>query len=111
MRTFLVILLALPLVSFAPAPAPLERAIVMRPVLSSVVTPRAQACDEAAARQSGTVLRQVVTDPAGAPFGEVKAWSCSSDAAAAIAELRERQVAMQAEAAAYRAAHPIGGAP
>ena len=60
--------------------------------------------------QSGTVLRQIVTDPSGAPYGEVKAWSCGGDASSAIAELRERQAAMQTEADAYRAAHPIGGA-
>lgn len=109
MKTFWIILSALLLVSFAPAPAPLDPAIVARPLLSSVVIPR-QACDEAAARQSGTVLRQIVIDPAGAPYGEVRAWSCTGDASAAIAELRELQAAMQQEAAAYRAAHPIGGA-
>lgn len=98
MRTFLIILLAIPLVSFAPAPPALERAIVAR-----------QECDEPTARQLGTVLRQVVTDPAGAPFGEVRAWTCGN-ADLAIAELQSRQSAMQAEAAAYRAAHPIGGA-
>src|SRR5437868_15341706 len=102
MRTFLIILLAIPLVSFAPAPPALERAIVARPVLSSIVIPR-QACDEAAARQSGTVLRQVVSDPAGVPFGEVRAWTCSGDSTSAIAELRELQAAMQQQAATYRA--------
>lgn len=85
-KALIIILLALPLVSFAPVP---------------------QACDEAAARQSGTVLRQVVTDPAGIPYGEVRAWSCGWDTGAAIAELRDRQAQMQNEAAAYRAAHPL----
>lgn len=101
MRTVLLILLALPLVSFAPAPQQSP----------TVVTPLAQACDEATARQSGTVLRQVVVDPVGAPYGEVKAWSCTGDSAGAIAELHALQSAMEQQAAAYRAAHPIGGAP
>lgn len=111
MKTFWIILLALPLVSFAPAPAPLDPAIVARPVLSTIVTPRVQVCDAQQARQSGTVLRQIVYDPSGAPYGEVSAWSCSGDASGAITELKERQTTMEAEAAAFRIAHPIGGAP
>jgi hypothetical protein len=107
MKTLLIILLTLPLVSVAPAPPQLDRAIVARPILSSVVTPRVQACDEATARQFGTVLRQIVLDPKGVPYGEVKAWSCGADASGAIAELQTRQSALEAEAAAYRQAHPL----
>lgn len=56
-------------------------------------------------------LRQRIYDPIGYPYGEVAAWSCSGDSQAVIAELQARASAMQAEAAAYRAAHPIGGTP
>jgi len=104
-RTLIVILLALPLVSFAPPPAPLETIYRVRIALIGSA-PAAQACtfETAPAR-----LQQQIEDPIGYPFGQVAAWSCSGDTAAVIAELQTRAAAMQSEAATYRAAHPIGG--
>jgi hypothetical protein len=49
---------------------------------------------------------QQVVDPIDYPYGEVIAWSCV-DAQTAIAEFNARLTAMQAQAAAYRAAHPV----
>lgn len=49
---------------------------------------------------------QRVVDPIGYPYGEVMAWSCA-DAQTAIDEFNTRLAAMQSQAAAYRAAHPI----
>jgi hypothetical protein len=54
-------------------------------------------------------LRQQIEDPIGYPYGVVTAFSCDGDAQAVIAELSRRVAEMQAAAAAYRAAHPIGG--
>jgi len=107
-KILLVILLALPLVSFAPVPrAPMETGSRSRIVTrhSSLVT-RIQPCswETAPAR-----LRQQIEDPIGYPFGMVEAWSCSGDSQAVIAELAQRAATMQAAAAAYRQAHPIGG--
>lgn len=98
-----IILLAAPLVSFAPAP---ERATVYWTRIA--VHRGAQACtwETAPAR-----LSQQIVDPIGYPFGHVSAWSCSGDSQAVIAELAARAAEMQAAAATYRAAHPIGGAP
>jgi hypothetical protein len=49
---------------------------------------------------------QQVVDPIDYPYGEVIAWSCV-DAQTAIAGFNARLTAMQAQAAAYRAAHPV----
>lgn len=51
-------------------------------------------------------FREVIIDPAGAPYGEIAAWSCTG-AQSAIDEFQSRKVEMQAQAAAYRAAHPM----
>lgn len=113
MKYILMILLCLPLLSLAPVPAALPPATIARHPVSTIVTPRAraarppfQACtwETAPAR-----LRQQIEDPIGYPYGEVSAWSCAGDSAAVVAELNQRVRAMQAEAAAYRAAHPIVG--
>jgi hypothetical protein len=56
-------------------------------------------------------LSAQIEDPIGYPYGFVTAFSCSGDALAVARELQTRAGAMQAEAAAYRANHPIGGAP
>lgn len=87
-KALIVILIGISLTSFAPVPA--------------------QACtwETAPAR-----LSQQIVDPIGYPFGHVSAWSCDGDTQAVIAELADRASAMQAEAAAYRQAHPIEGAP
>ena len=97
-KSLITILLALPLVSLAPVPQP--PAVYWTRI---AVRTSAQACtwEVAPAR-----LRQQIADPAGVPFGEVAAWSCSGDSAAVVAELGSRADAMRAEAAAYRAAHP-----
>jgi hypothetical protein len=104
-RTLLALLLALPLLSIAPAPA--AAPVVYQTQLTIVQTAQQPACtwETAPAR-----LRQQIADPHGYPFGMVAAWSCDGDAQAVIAELTQRAGQMQAEAARYRAAHPIGGA-
>jgi hypothetical protein len=98
------ILIALPLLSLAPAPAAAPAVYWTR--ISIVQTAQQPSCtfETAPAR-----LRQQIEDPIGYPFGFVSAWSCSGDAQAVVAELETRAAAMQAEAAAYRQAHPIGG--
>jgi hypothetical protein len=104
-KLFVVILIGGSLVSFAPAPA--APPIVYRTWLAiPQVAPQPQACtwETAPAR-----LRQQIEDPIGYPFGEVSAWSCAGDSQAVIAELAQRAAEMQAQAAAYRASHPIGG--
>lgn len=103
-RTLLAILLALPLLSVAPVPAPLPA--VYHAQIAIVQSAAQQACtfETAPAR-----LQQQIEDPIGYPYGFVTAFSCSGDSAAVVAELAERAGAMQAEAAAYRQAHPIGG--
>lgn len=108
-KILLTVLLALPLLSVAPVPvhAPAQPHVAWAELAIIIHAPaRAQACtwETAPAR-----LRQQIEDPVGYPFGFVSAWSCSGDTAAVIAELRTRAEAMQQEARAYRAAHPIGG--
>jgi len=108
-RILVTILLAIPLVSFAPVPAPVYRthlAVVTAAPVETHYVASLQACtfETAPAR-----LTQQIEDPIGYPFGRVSAWSCSGDSAAVIAELQTRAAAMQSEAAAYRAAHPIKG--
>ena len=105
-RTLITILLTLPLLSLAPVPAPAPATYHAH--ITVVQTAQQPGCtwETAPAR-----LRQTIEDPIGYPFGEVVAWSCSGDSAAVIAELEIRADQMQAEAAAYRAAHPIAGAP
>jgi hypothetical protein len=79
LRSILIILLALPLVSFAPVPAPQTQ----------------QECSEQLARElRGPYLREVVSDARGIPIGEVAAWSCTGDVQATIAEFNRRKAAM-----------------
>lgn len=103
-RTLLAILLALPLLSVAPVPR--QTLTVYHARISFVQSPLEQPCtfETAPAR-----LQQQIEDPIGYPYGFVTAFSCSGDSAAVVAELAERASAMQAEARAYRLAHPIGG--
>ena len=109
MRLLIILLLALPLLSVAPVPPATyhARLAVRGPAIVQTHAAVAQECtfDTAPAR-----LRQTIEDPIGYPFGQVSAFSCSGDVQAVIAELAERSAAMQADAAAYRQAHPIGGA-
>ncbi len=104
-RILVTILLALPLLSVAPVPAA-RAPTVYRVRLTIASAPAQQACtwETAPAR-----LSQQIEDPIGYPYGQVTAFSCDGDSAAVIAELNERAAAMQAEAATYRAAHPIRG--
>lgn len=101
-RVFIALLLALPLLSIAPVPA--ARPAVYHARLTIVQTAQAQGCtwETAPAR-----LEQTIEDPIGYPYGVVTAFSCAGDAQAVIDELAQRAREMQAEAAAYRAAHPI----
>lgn len=103
-RTLVVVLLALPLLSIAPARNATAPTVYTLRLAVQTSAPLVQPCnfETAPAR-----LEQQISDPAGIPFGLVRAWSCSGDSAAVIAELNERATTMQAEAAAYRAAHPI----
>lgn len=109
-RTLLAILLALPLLSVAPVPIARPPAALPIPWAQFMLVthaPRAaQACtwETAPAR-----LQQQIEDPIGYPFGMVQAFSCDGDSAAVIAELQTRAAALQADARAYRQAHPIGG--
>jgi len=102
-KALIAILLTLPLLSIAPLPTEVA---VYHAQLAIVQTPQQQACtwETAPAR-----LREQIVDPIGYPFGMVSAWSCDGDSAAVVAELASRASAMQAAAAAYRAAHPIKG--
>lgn len=107
-KILIALMLALPLVSFAPAPRVLL-STGSRPAARTIpypLSPIPQACtwETASAR-----LRQQIEDPIGYPFGHVEAWSCDGDSQAVIAELSRRVAEMQAQAADYRAAHPIAG--
>jgi hypothetical protein len=106
-KILVTILLALPLVSFAPAPV--ARPIVHRTWLTMPqrAAEMAQACTYETAPSK---LRAEIADPAGYPYGSVAAWSCDGDGLAVATELAQRAAAMQSDAAAYRAAHPIKGA-
>ena len=124
-KTLIVILLALPLVSFAPAPSPLPNAQIVRPTVQTIVVPRqariervhlaiqtsAPAVQACTFETAPAKLSAQIEDSIGYPYGVVSAWSCTGDALAVARELQTRAGAMQAEAQAYRAAHPIGGAP
>lgn len=105
-KILVTILLALPLVSFAPVPRT-HMETGSRPAAHTILhlpSPSLQQCtwETAPAR-----LRQAIEDPIGYPFGSVAAWSCDGDTGAVIAELQTRAAAMQSAAAAYRASHPI----
>ena len=102
------------LISAAPAPLPpasssqpprtiavQRRHIVTRPAARA--RPQHACSYETAPFRLGP---QQVVDPIDYPYGEVIAWSCV-DAQTAIAEFNARLTAMQAQAAAYRAAHPV----
>lgn len=124
-RTLIAILIGLSLVSFAPVPATLPAAIIVRQPVQTIVTPRAatvyrvrlavktsapvqQECSyelaPPTARQSALIF-----DFIGYPYGSVAAFSCSGDSLAVARELIQRADQMQAEATAYRQAHPITG--
>lgn len=65
------------------------------PVGVGAELPRAQACTEHLAHQTGApYLREVVVNARGIPIGEVAAWSCSGDVQATIAEFNARKAAM-----------------
>jgi len=98
------LVLALPLLSIAPLPAP--QPAIYHAQITIVQSAVQQACtwETAPAR-----LQQQIEDPIGYPYGVVSAFSCDGDSAAVVAELATRASAMQAEARAYRQAHPIGG--
>lgn len=102
-RILVTILLALPLVSFAPVPHA-HTVYWTRIGVSSGA--RVQACTFETAPAK---LSAQIEDPIGYPFGFVQAWSCSGNGLAVAQELETRATAMQAEAQAYRLAHPIGG--
>jgi len=108
MKALLIILLCLPLLAPARAPASVVPSApqIYRVRLAVARSARTQACtfDTATSR-----LRQEIADPIGYPYGFVTAWSCTGDGFAVAQELATRASAMQAEAAAYRAAHPIVG--
>lgn len=104
-RILMTILLALPLLSIAPVP---EAHTVYWMRLAVSRGTRTQACTFDTAPESARLVAQI-EDPIGYPYGSVQAWSCTGDTLAVAHELAERASAMQAEAAAYRQAHPIGG--
>jgi hypothetical protein len=106
MKRLLLILLALPLLSVAPVPAPAP-AVYWTRLTIQTGAPLRQPCTFETANAR---LQQQIEDPIGYPYGMVRAFSCSGDAAGVIAELQTRAAAMQAAAAVYRQAHPIGGA-
>jgi hypothetical protein len=111
MKALMVLLLALPLLSFNPPVSPLkggEHAVHWTRIAVQTSAPLVQPCsfETATAR-----LEQQISDPAGIPFGLVRAWSCSGDVRSVIAELQSRQSAMEVEAANYRAAHPLHSPP
>lgn len=82
---------SLPLAVVAVAPAPLS---ISRIVLAK------QECNEAyvLSRTGLPYLRQQVVDSRGIPFGEVAAWDCGGNSAAAVAEFQRRLGEMQARA-------------
>ena len=104
-KMLVTILFGLGLVSFAPTPAaPAAPPLAWAQFTLLIHAPPAQPCtwETAPAR-----LRQQIEDPIGYPFGYVEAWSCDGDSQSVIAELQTRAATMQAQAAAYRAAHPL----
>lgn len=106
-KILVTILLALPLI--APAPLPAARPIVHRTYLAipqRAAAARQQSCTYETAPSK---LRAEIADPLGIPYGNVTAWSCAGDGLAVATELAQRASAMRDAAAAYRAAHPIGG--
>ena len=98
------LLLTLPLLSLAPVPASTPTIYHARITLVQTAAQPACTWETAPAR-----LKQQIEDPIGYPYGVVAAFSCDGDSAAVVAELASRAAAMQAEAAAYRQAHPIAG--
>jgi hypothetical protein len=104
-KLLVIILLALPLLSVSPVPAAAPTVYHAR--ISIVQSAQTQACTFETA---STKLSAQIEDPIGYPYGVVESFSCTGDGLAVANELAERASAMQAEAATYRAAHPIGGA-
>lgn len=105
MKIFLILLLALPLLSASPVPANAPTVYWTRLAVQTSA-PLNQACTWETAQAR---LSLAIEDPIGYPFGQVQAFSCDGDSAAVVAELQTRAAAMQAQARAYREAHPIGG--
>jgi len=101
-KPLIAILLTLPLLSVSPVPT--AQPAVYHARIGIVQSARQQDCtwETAPAR-----LRQQIEDPIGYPYGVVSAWSCAGDSAAVVAELAQRAAQMQADASAYRAAHPV----
>jgi len=99
-KLLIVILLALPLMSLAPAPEP----VVYHARIGIVQSAKQQGCTFETATSR---LRQEIADPAGYPYGFVTAWSCTGDGLAVANELAQRTRDLRTQAAAYRAAHPI----
>jgi len=112
-RMLAIILLALPLLSIAPVPAArptISRTRIAVQTSGARITIHAKVMQQACTFETATSrLRQEIADPIGYPYGFVTAWSCTGDGFAVAQELATRASAMQAEAAAYRAAHPIVG--
>jgi len=96
-----IVLCALALGLIAPAPAPPVR---YHATVAIVQSEAQQGCTYETASAK---LRAVIYDPIGYPYGEVSAWNCAGDGLAVLAELQSRVAEMQAQAAEYRAAHPI----
>ena len=95
-------LLWLFLASFAPAPVPIAVYTARLAVVTS-----AKATQECTFETASAKLSAQIADPLGIPYGFVQAWSCSGDGIAVANELQQRVSDMQAQAAAYRQAHPI----
>lgn len=123
-KQLVICLSALLLLSLAPVPPALPRATIAavphtaaivarerrapRPIyqLRMAIVHGTQPCayDTAPARLSAAIV-----DPIGYPYGMAQAWSCTGDGLAVANELAARVAAMDQEAAAYRASHPIVG--
>lgn len=112
MKILIMILSALVIVSFAPAPH--EHTVYWTRIAVQTGAPLQQECNQDTARTNR--LRYAyhsapITDPIGYPFGWVETWNCAGDEITSAQDFLARVATMQADAAAYRAAHPIGGAP
>jgi hypothetical protein len=104
-KHLIALLCALPLLSIAPVPT--AAPVVYHTQIAIVQTLAQPSCTWETAQAR---LKQQIEDPIGYPYGVVTAFSCDGNSAAVIRELAERAGQMQAEAALYRAAHPIGSA-
>lgn len=107
MKYLIALLCVLPLINLAPAPP--AHAVYWTRIAVQTSAPLQQECTFDTAPPSAR-LSAAIVDPIGYPFGMVQAWSCTGDTVAVANELAARASAMQAEAATYRAAHPVKGA-